>query len=223
MAPQTGTALLILGIFVLPGFVTLLIRERTYTVPGEQTSFERLLTALYYSALVYGLTITAAVLGGLGKRDIIELYHGRKPLSAIVATALLVVVVAPVFLSEVGRRWRRSGLRTTVLRTLRISEAHSVVSAWNQAFSGLETAYIRVTTRDGRVLGGLYRPRDPDRAASLAGYSEQAQDLYISERWTLDGDGWFIEAVRGSLGFWVPRDNIASFELYAVGTSDDAH
>lgn len=35
MAPATGTALLILGAFVLPGFVTLLFRERTYAVPGS--------------------------------------------------------------------------------------------------------------------------------------------------------------------------------------------
>lgn len=32
MAPQTGTALLIIAVFVLPGFVTLLMRERTYQI-----------------------------------------------------------------------------------------------------------------------------------------------------------------------------------------------
>jgi hypothetical protein len=29
MTPQTGTALILIALFVLPGFVTLLIRERT--------------------------------------------------------------------------------------------------------------------------------------------------------------------------------------------------
>jgi hypothetical protein len=32
MAPETGTALLLLAAFLLPGFVTLLVRERTYVV-----------------------------------------------------------------------------------------------------------------------------------------------------------------------------------------------
>jgi hypothetical protein len=35
MTPPTGTALLILAVFVLPGFVTLLFRERMFTVRGE--------------------------------------------------------------------------------------------------------------------------------------------------------------------------------------------
>jgi hypothetical protein len=38
--------------------VTLLIRERTYTVPSEQKPFERLLRALYYAAIVYTLAVT---------------------------------------------------------------------------------------------------------------------------------------------------------------------
>jgi hypothetical protein len=59
VAPQTGTALLILALFVLPGFVTLLIRERTYAVRGEDTPFKRLLNALYYSALIYAVALGA--------------------------------------------------------------------------------------------------------------------------------------------------------------------
>ena len=57
MAPETGTALLILAVFVLPGFVTLLLRERMFAVRGEDTPFERLLNALYYSALVYAVAL----------------------------------------------------------------------------------------------------------------------------------------------------------------------
>lgn len=53
MAPQTGTALLIIAVFVLPGFVTLLMRERTYRVKGQDSSFERLLNALYFSSIIY--------------------------------------------------------------------------------------------------------------------------------------------------------------------------
>lgn len=45
MAPQTGTALLVIAVFVLPGFVTLLMRERTYRVKDQDSPFERLLNA----------------------------------------------------------------------------------------------------------------------------------------------------------------------------------
>jgi hydrogenase-4 membrane subunit HyfE len=54
MAVDTGTAILILGVFVLPGFITLTLRERLYIVRGEEAPFERLLSALLYSAVIYG-------------------------------------------------------------------------------------------------------------------------------------------------------------------------
>ena len=66
---------------------------------------------------------------------------------------------------------------------------------------------IRVTLVDGRVLGGYYGP------GSLASYSEHDQDLLISQRWVLDEDGWFLEPAPGSLGLWIPRENIPSIEL----------
>jgi hypothetical protein len=34
---------LVIAVFVLPGFVTLLLRERTYSVRGQDSPFERLL------------------------------------------------------------------------------------------------------------------------------------------------------------------------------------
>jgi len=53
--PATGTALLILVAFVLPGFVTLLISERTHVVRDTSNTSERILLALYYSVLCYAL------------------------------------------------------------------------------------------------------------------------------------------------------------------------
>ena len=62
-APATGTALLILVGFVLPGFVAVLLKERLYEVRGEESTFDRLLTTVYYSVLVFLLpALTVLVL-----------------------------------------------------------------------------------------------------------------------------------------------------------------
>jgi hypothetical protein len=53
VAPQTGTVILVLAAFVLPGFVTVLLRERTYRIRAGSDPFELLLTALSYSAVIY--------------------------------------------------------------------------------------------------------------------------------------------------------------------------
>lgn len=215
MAPATGTAILILAVFVLPGFITLLLRERSYAVRGEDTPFERLLNALYYSALVYGVALVAAWLVGLDKQDVVAFYRGEKSLGEDLAAAGLVAIALPLIISEAGRRWRRSErLRPRVLRALRISEGHSIRSGWNQMFGREGTALVRVTLKDERVVGGYYGP------GSLAGYSEHTQDLFISKRWVLDDDGWFVEPAPATLGLWIPHDNIASVEFYEVPADD---
>lgn len=121
MAPGTGTALLVLAVFVLPGFVTLLTRERLYTIPAEQKPFERLLRALYYSPIVYAVAVAGGALLGLDKASLVDLYHGRKALEAQLSAAVLVVLILPLCVAESGRRWRRSSTRGRVLELLRIS------------------------------------------------------------------------------------------------------
>jgi Family of unknown function (DUF6338) len=215
VAPATGTAVLIIAAFVLPGFVTILIKEYTYTIPGQNTPFERLLNTLYNATLVYGVVLALALAAGVGKQDLVDIYHGRKPLGVLVLAAALVLLVAPLVIAESGRWWRRSRLRRWVLGTVRIDQAHGVDSGWNQAFSSIGVSFVRITTKDRRVVGGLYD------AGSLAGYSQQSQDLYLIQRWELDADNWFIKPAASTRGVWVPRDNIASIELYSVGSSGE--
>jgi hypothetical protein len=211
VTPATGTALLVLAVFVMPGFVALLVRERTYAVRGQDSQFERLVNALYYSAIIYVIALVLGLIVGLNKHDLVRLYHGRDPLASEVGATVLVGIVLPIFVAELGRCWRGTKkLRPWWLRSLRIAESHTVSSAWNQAFGRDGTAMIRATLKDGRVVGGYYGPD------SLAGYSEDTQDLFIAERWSLDEDGWFVRRADLTLGVWIPRDNVASIEFYDV-------
>jgi hypothetical protein len=220
MAPATGTAILILGVFVLPGFVTLLFRERTYVVRDDASAFERLLTALYYSALIYVIALFAAwLVAGLEDGELVAFYEGEKTLGAYLLVAFIVGLFLPVVISEAGRLWMRSRKwRPWFLRRLGISQGHSTRSAWNEMFGHEGTAMIRVTLTDGRVVGGYYGP------GSLASYSEHHQDLLISQRWVLDDDKWFEVPAQGSLGVWIPANHIASVELterFDPPTEDD--
>jgi hypothetical protein len=58
---------------VLPGFVAVLLKERIYEVRGEEATFDRLLTTVYYSLLIYLLVVTlrdgARVAGYYGRRS----------------------------------------------------------------------------------------------------------------------------------------------------------
>jgi hypothetical protein len=223
MTPATGTALLILAIFVLPGFITLLFRERLYVVKGEDTPFERLLQALFNSAIIYALVVGGGVLAGLdksdlhvglNKSDLSAFYSGDKSLGLYVGIGALLFFVLPIVLAALGSIWASSErLRPWVLGLVGSSESHNTLSGWNELFRKQDTAMIRLTLVDGRVVGGYYGE------GSLAGYSQDTQDLYISQRWELDKDGWFVRAAPGSRGIWIPRDSIVSLEVYDANRS----
>lgn len=67
---------------------------------------------------------------------------------------------------------------------------------------------MRATLTDGIVVGGFFDE------GSLAGYSERFPDLYLSQRWDLDEDRWFVGPTKQSLGLWVPGGSIALLEIY---------
>ena len=205
-----------LAAFVLPGFVTLLISERTHTIKGEDSAFERLLGALYYSALIYAIAVGGASLLGLSRDDISEFADGHWTLGEYLGAGVVVVLALPLAIAELGLLWRRSaGLRPWVLDKVRVSPSHSTPSGWDHFFGQNEPALVRVTLSDGRVVGGYFGN------ASFAGYSDSHEDLFLEQRWELDDDAWFRTPAKGSLGLWVPSSSIVSFEVYAPPQHQD--
>ena len=210
LAPETGTALLLLVAFVLPGFVTLIAREATYVVRDATTPFERLLLSLSYSVRIYGVLILLAFVLGEKSSDIAAYYHGRRGLGGYIVLGALALGVLPLMTSECGRWWNSSTrLRPRLVRILRISQSHGTRSGWDQFFGSNTPALVRVTLDDGRVVGGYFG------SDSLAAYSEHSQDLFLEERWELDdATGWFIRPAPASLGLWLPHNHVVSLEVY---------
>jgi len=134
MAPATGTALLVLAAFVLPGFVALRYRERTYIIKAEDTPFERLLSALYYSFLSYLiLGVVAVLILGASTHDIRRVWHGEAHASVYVALAAAGVVI-PTAIVELGRWWAGSRPRGRLQLVAGLDSAHTTPSGWSISF-----------------------------------------------------------------------------------------
>jgi hypothetical protein len=205
----------LLGAFVLPGFITLLLTERTYSIRREESPFERLLRALYYSFLVYGSAGAGGLVVGTEKADVTRIWEGDAALEAYLGLALLGLLILPLAVAETSRRWSRSRrVRPWALKKLDIDLGHSVPSAWEQLFGGSRGALerrgllLRVTLKDGRIVGGFFGD------ASLAGYTEDRRDLFIEERWSLNHNDWFEAPVPASRGVWLSDEQIQSVEAY---------
>ncbi len=209
MAPATGTALLILVAFVLPGFITLVARETTYVVRDAVTPFERLLLSLTYSARIYGILLAAAVLLRAQPSDIATLYRGERPLGDYLLLGGVALFILPLAISELGRHWDQSlDLRPRLMRTLGISPTHTTRSGWDHFFDGDVESLVLLTLDDERVLGGYFGRR------SLAASAVDTQDIFLERRWELDEEGWFLRPTPSSLGIWVPHEHIVSVEMY---------
>lgn len=209
MAPATGTALLILVAFVLPGFITLVAREATYVVRDAVTPFERLLLSLSYSARIYGILLLTAFVVRATPRDIAALYRGERPLSDYLLLGTAALLILPIAISELGRRWDSSlDLRPRLMQSLDISPTHATRSSWDHFFDGDVETLILLTLDDERVIGGYFGQR------SMAAYTGAAQDIFLERQWELDDDGWFLHPTPSSLGMWVPHRHIVSVEMY---------
>lgn len=212
MAPQTGTAILVLVVFVLPGFVALRYAEQTYRTRPEEGVLDRLLSALYFSLLTYAvIAVGSALLLDADTRDVRDLWRGRKPYKSYLALAGAGIVI-PLIIAELSRRWNRSRLRRWIMRQADIDPAHRTPSGWEHFFLQGRWAYLRATLKDGRVVGGFYGPN------SFAGYTAEKPDLYLEERYQLNGEDWFDGPAPGTLGLYIRADEIVSVEFYEAGT-----
>jgi hypothetical protein len=217
-APETGTALLILVGFVLPGFVAVLLKERLYEVRGEESTFDRLLTTVYYSLLIYLLPALAIGLlnaaGVLGRHDLQQLIEGHSPLwlSCLLAVALLLVL--PAFIAVMAWIWATSDARMRLFaRSRRLDSAHGTTTSWDFAFAHEEDLLLVVELKDGKRVAGYYG------AGSRSGYGTGTRDLFLQERWEISADDDSITrapAERRSVGLWIGADDIRLVDHYAV-------
>jgi membrane protein implicated in regulation of membrane protease activity len=223
VAPQTGTAILVLAAFVLPGFVTVLLRERTYHARAGRDPFELLLTALAYSAVIYLAAALTVVLVGIptdvGARQVAALYRGQATLAGYTGLATAGLVVGPGMVAIAGKAWSDSEAKRRWTARLRLNPQHATRSAWEYWFSQRRSCLIRATLEDGRVVGGVLGEH------SMAGRGADHRDIFLEERWEVGANGWFTgERATGTRGLYLAASAITSLEMYEFpidGTRDD--
>ncbi len=217
-APATGTALLILVGFVLPGFVAVLLKERLYEVRGEESTFDRLLTTVYYSLLVYVLpALTVGVLSALGlvdRSDLDQFFRGDSPLWLTGLVALTILLVMPVLAAVAAWSWMNSDARRRAYaRSDRLNPEHRTQTSWDFAFDHEQDLLLVVELKDGNRIAGYYGKR------SHSGYGTRTRDLFLEERWDISEDDGSITrppAERHSVGIWINADEIRLVDHYAM-------
>lgn len=214
MPPQTGTALVLIVAFVLPGFITVLIQERTFRRAEDPTPFDRVLRALYYSVWSYALFSGLALIAGIDTPYVKELYESHKDDPAELVWRAALPLLIPVLIAYATKLWHGSEAQRWTLRKLRINEYHTVPTAWDHFFAQRRLAHVRITHTDGtRILG--YYGED-----SFAAYAKDGRDLYLEHVYAPTDKGWFGEKARNNCGIWVNTSEAVSVEFYSPGNAE---
>lgn len=216
--PATGTALLILVGFVLPGFVAVLLKERLYEVRGEESTFDRLLTTVYYSLLVYLLpalvVVTLSVSGILDRAGLDQFTSGRSPLWLTGLVGITVLIVLPALAALGAWQWMSSSGRRRLYASIdRLNPEHRTQTSWDFAFDHDQDLLLVVELKDGSRVAGYYGKR------SHSGYATRTRDLFLEERWDVSADDGSITrppVERHSVGIWIDADEIRLVDHYAM-------
>lgn len=216
--PATGTALLILVVFVLPGFVAVLLKERLYEVRGEESTFDRLLTTVYYSLLVYLLpvlvVVTLSVSGILDRSDLHQFTSGRSPVWLTGLVGITVLIGLPTLAALGAWQWMSSSWRRRLYTSIdRLNPEHRTQTSWDFAFDHDQDLLLVVELKNGSRVSGYYGKR------SHSGYGTRTRDLFLEERWDVSSDDGSISrppAERRSVGIWIDADEIRLVDHYAM-------
>lgn len=216
--PATGTALLILVAFVLPGFVAVLLKERLYEVRGEESTFDRLLTTVYYSVLVYFLpALTVGLLSAIGVLDrshLDQFFRGDSPLWLTGLLAIAILLVLPALAAVTAWAWMNSAARRRVYASSdRLNTEHRTQTSWDFAFNHEQDLLLVIELNDSSRVAGYYGER------SHSGYGTRTRDLFLEERWDIsDDDGSLTRppAERHNVGIWIDAQQIRIVDHYAM-------
>jgi hypothetical protein len=188
--------------FLLPGLNATWILER---LAGRTTlrPTERLFRAIAFSVVVYALA--SPWLLRLAHR---ALEHRKIwPWEPIIGFSLLVFLIPA--LGGIGwvklRTWEQ--FKRLVRRLTNIDPSPT---SWDFVLGKGQAYLIRAKLRDGERVAGLFGPN------SNASLYPEAQDLYMEQAWRLDEEGRFMQALEGSRGLLLRREDADIIEFLEV-------
>ena len=198
---ETLTAVILLIIFLVPGFVWRTV-EGQLVYLDKRLEWEKFaLGLLARSAFVY-LPFAPLIYRGY-QTNWIERY----PLSTS-AAALGFLVVLPTIWGIVTGSARQNGIGARIIRKLKLKtfEQHHIPTAWDFLFSKIKPAWVVITLKNGNKIYGYMSP------SSYISSDAAERDIYISHTLCVLDTGE-MEFVPGTQGVYIRPDEVSVIEF----------
>jgi hypothetical protein len=194
--PTSIQAVLVVIVFLIPGFVASRILSYAYPAP-EPSDARLILTAIMHSCLNYALLSWLFILSWK------KAWYSNT--AFLVFLTVLALFVTPV-LSSLGvirflqGNWFRSFRGTFKLR--------HPIRAWDYFFRTELPCWVIITLRSGRVIGGLYGRK------SFASSYPNEENLYLERLCNMGADGTITGLSELSVGGIIRMQDVELLELF---------
>ncbi|EMI5491225.1 hypothetical protein REJ26_002346 [Providencia stuartii] len=184
--------LILFFLFIVPGFISLKIYNLLQ--PSNYIESSKLvIDAITYSGINYAFL--AIPIYFVEKSQLISdcpfLYY---------LFYVFVFIIFPVILPFIFLRIRKSEWCAKL--------PHPTGKAWDYVFQNAPESWIKVTLKDGTIIGGAYS------GDSFASSSPEPMQLYLSEHWIMNKDGGFERKVNSTSGILILNSDIVTVEFF---------
>ncbi|AIV05950.1 hypothetical protein HYO55_15030 [Vibrio parahaemolyticus] len=185
--------------FVIPGFISIKTYELLY--PSQlRDSSKQIVDAITYSCINYAILYWFI--------DAIESQTGEGSFKAVHPNLYLlfyvfVLLVFPVILAFLWKALRES-------ETFKANLHHPTQKPWDYFFSQGKCFWVKVTLKDGSVIGGYYGEN------SFASSAPAEEQLYLEQTWKLNENGGFERKVNATAGVIILTSEISHIEFRDV-------
>lgn len=228
MLPTGFQQLVVLALFILPGFVFQAVRSRLRgPTPEDREAITRVLRSLGMSAVlsIFYFILLADRLVWRIREPVNMLLHVER--SAVLAFGLIFAV--PAFLAALGqvwfihsreapylgpgwwrcvagvKAWARGWLTCFRWSVFRVYSP--IPTAWDYIGPDV-SGYVRILTKDGTWLGGYAGPRK-----FVSAYPE-SREIFLDRAFSLDENGEFGDEVIDTAGMWINCSEILAIQLF---------
>ncbi|MBZ5552717.1 MAG: DUF6338 family protein [Acidobacteriia bacterium] len=199
--PETMNQILVLLVFIVPGFIVIRVKRIAYP-RAEEATLSIVLDSLALSSLVHAICFPIWY----------WIYASRSYATAPTLFVLQVFVILLLVPVLFGILFNFS-VRTDKARWLRefLYFPHPDPTAWDYHFRKGRAYWIWLTFKNGQVMAGLFGPN------SFAGSFPNRQDLYIEKLLSLDEHGKVKSLIENSAGALVRMDDLDRIEFFEIG------
>lgn len=202
--PTTQEALVIVILFVIPGFLGQWVFDRFIVRPGK-TDLQTLLTAIAASCGTWAFWYPVTML-------VRHLSRSVAPQVVVLFLALFVTPVAGALVMSAPDLRFRTWIYERLDSWLHLRPLNPRPTAWDCAFARGGKHWVRVRLKDGSFVHGIYEK------GSWAGTSLDRHDLFLAVKFDGAG-GKFGKRVPRTAGVYIAHDSIDLVEFWHSDTA----